>query len=147
MSFRDAVENSRLGSSIICCVAALAITGCGTAADEKVSRVSLYNDTNRVVVLSGCDGADCIEVKRISEEQRRRDLWPPMTRGRGGSNVSGVGVPTVIQVRDSTATRLLGCLPIVVPNGPVTGLVARVSQRVPCRVSYDEDVPWPPKPE
>lgn len=34
-------------------------------------------------------------------------------------------------------------LPLVIPE-PTEGLVARTSQAVPCRESYDEEHFWPP---
>lgn len=58
--------------------------------------------------------------------------------------VSGVGALNRMQVFDARDGRLIGCLCIVVADGPLEGLLARVSQRVSCTQHIDDDKQWPP---
>ena len=58
--------------------------------------------------------------------------------------MSGVGALNRMQVFDARDGRLIGCLYIVVPDVPLEGLLARVSQRVSCKQHIDDDKQWPP---
>ncbi|MFN8203615.1 MAG: hypothetical protein U0S48_13680 [Solirubrobacteraceae bacterium] len=56
----------------------------------------------------------------------------------------GSGALNRMQVFDARDGRLIGCLCIVVADGPLEGLLARVSQRVSCTQHIDDDKQWPP---
>lgn len=56
-----------------------------------------------------------------------------------GTNMSE-GLRNVVQV--VAGGRVIGCLPIFIPQGPVDFMVA-ISSRVPCLKSYSGDAAWP----
>lgn len=114
-------------------------SGCN---EDYVSHVSIYNDTSIPVIFHDCTD-HCSNPRPVPTHERDRDVWNPGEHG-GEFAVSGVGAPTKMQVFDARDGRLLGCFYIVVPHGPLDGLVARVSQRQSCKQHIDEDTQWPP---
>jgi hypothetical protein len=122
-------------------VAGLATTilaGCAYSHDPY--RVRLKNDTQMKVKLHRCTNDDC----RFLEPGLPK---PPIeyTLDPGESAwvfTSTHGLPKVWLVQNEDGDRL-GCLPLVMPH-PVTGLEARVSERLPCRIGLDNNTQWPP---
>ena len=124
---------TRAWAGLAVVVAAGSLLGCGSK-DRTVGHIRLLNDTRRAVILGLCDDESC-----------HGSLHGPATvaPGKGGVvPVSTVGVPNVYLVRLAATGGRDGCLPLVMPHY-VEGLVARVSQAVPCRDRYDHHVQWP----
>lgn len=110
--------------------------------DRYVGRWSIHNDTAIPVIFHDCSD-HCSNSRAVPEDERNRDVWKP-GEFHGGSNVSGVGVSSKTHVFDARDGRLIGCFYVVVPDGPLVDLVARVSQRHSCKQHIDEDTQWPP---
>lgn len=112
----------------------VSFTACAASSDDPEATAQIVNDTSRTVQIWKCAYEDC------------RSGFPDKGTLRPGeaipAGVSIVGVPNPWLVLTADGTRRIGCLPLVFP-APRRGVVARVSQRVQCRDSYDQDVPWP----
>jgi hypothetical protein len=111
------------------------LAACDPLGPDDPYLVTIVNDTPRAVLVLRCDDNACDDAK----EPR---LLAPGERMKVG--VSTVGVPNVQLVVEPGTERELGCLPLVMPE-PTEGVIARVSQRVPCTSDLDEDKPWPPQ--
>jgi hypothetical protein len=112
----------------------LGLSACGSSTS---STVEILNDTNHAVLLWQCKHVDC------RSGFAGKGVLKPGRHFRTG--VSTVGVPNPWLVLAPTTQRRLGCLPIVFTH-PRNGIVARVSELVACRSSYDHDTDWPPRP-
>ena len=129
-------------TGIAAAVAGIGLAGCSLH-DTYTSQyyVTILNDTSRAVMVWQCDDTSCDgDFDGDSDFHDREQLEPGESTE---SNVSTRGVPNPWLVT-TLRRRPLGCLPFVVPK-PVKGVVGRVSQAIPCRDEYDEDVPWPPR--
>ena len=115
-------------------IAAMAVTVVGCGSDR--GSIEVRNDLGRTVELLQCSDNLCTDDFRI-----RGDMEPGASFQ---ANVSTSGVPNPWLVLEPSGERL-GCLPLVMPE-PTGGLVARLSDVVPCSGSYDESRFWPPKP-
>lgn len=117
-----------IGSSLV------GLTACGS---DTSSTVEILNDTDHAVLLWQCKNDDC----------RRgfagKGVLKPGHHFRTG--VSTVGVPNPWLVLTPATRRRLGCLPIVFTK-PRKNVIARVSELVTCRSSYNHDIDWPPGP-
>lgn len=98
--------------------------------------VEIFNDSDQTVGVWQCDNEDC-EHGFGSEAVLR----PGEHFDHAPVSVVGVPNPWLVVARDGK-TRL-GCLPLVFPKMR-HGVIARVSEKVTCRRSYDSKVPWPP---
>lgn len=114
-------------------------SGCN---DQYVSYVSIHNDTKIPIIVHDCVD-HCSNRRPVPINERDDDVLPPGQRW-GDFAVSGVGAPKRMQVFDADDGRLIGCFYIVVPHGPLQGLVARVSQRLSCKQHIDDKHQWPP---
>jgi hypothetical protein len=112
-------------------VLAAAVSGCGSTP----AWIEIENDLGRPVELRQCDNNLCVGDFHTTGKLDAGDSFP--------ASVSSSGVPNPWLVRELTGKRL-GCLPLVMPK-PTEGIVAKVSQVVPCQKSYDESEFWPPR--
>jgi hypothetical protein len=111
-------------------VLVLSAAACGS----EEGSVEVVNDLGRRVELLQCSNDLCTGDYHLTGV---------MEPGRSfTANVSTIGVPNPWLVRELDGERL-GCLPLVMPE-PTEGVVARVSQYVPCQKKYDESELWPP---
>lgn len=114
-------------------------TGCSTDAHKEDGLIQILNDTSEPVLLWKCHQESCHDALPPLAELR-----PSLKPGdRVRASVSTVGVPNPWLVLNDETGRRLGCLPLVMPEYR-EGVVARVSQRVPCQQTYDPKVAWPP---
>lgn len=120
-------------------VGATLAAGCQTDAYKEDGIIQILNDTSDPVLLWKCREESCGDDLPILSELEL--TLKPGDRVR--ASVSTVGVPNPWLVLDKDTGRRLGCLPLVMPDYR-SGVVARVSERVPCRSSYDPRVAWPP---
>jgi hypothetical protein len=125
-------------------LAALAAVLAGCNLDTEAGHAKIVNDMPYAVKVMLCEEDDCGKPGFPFFFQDRYhnpfNLKPGETAGY--VNVASDGVPNVYRVVRSSDDRELGCLPFVMPKlGP--DLVAKVSQRVPCRGGWNEDVRWP----
>jgi hypothetical protein len=139
------------------------LAGCDyTTGTPDAGKARIVNDTNRTVLIWRCGYEDCKGKKSFLRRLvygdafvEKFDLAPG--EDAGPFNISRRGVPSVFRVLKPNPPghaddavdyerQSIGCLPFVMPRYIDEGLVARVSQVVPCRDSYDEDLFWPPNP-
>jgi hypothetical protein len=111
-------------------VLVLSATACGS----EEGSVEVMNDLGRRVELLQCDNNLCTDDYHLTGVMEPGHSFT--------ANVSTSGVPNPWLVRELDGERL-GCLPLVMPE-PTEGVVARVSQYVPCQKTYDESKLWPP---
>lgn len=107
------------------------LVGCGS----EPGSIEIFNDLGRPVELLQCDNNLCVGKFHLTGRMAPGGSFP--------ANVSTSGVPNPWLVRELDGRRV-GCLPLVMPT-PTEGLVAKVSQFVPCRKTYDESKFWPPQ--
>jgi hypothetical protein len=117
------------------------------------------NDSGRRVIIWRCSSNDCRTpdsfIARLfyAGYPLKFELRPGETTAF--MNISRRGVPNPFLVLRPTTSgqepedadpdeQRIGCLPFVMPHYIEAGLVARVSQAVPCRDAYDENAVWPP---
>jgi hypothetical protein len=119
---------------ILFALAPVVTSACDNSASRS-SEVELLNDTGKPVLVWQCKREDCRHDYAGKDELRPGDHFHV--------GVSTVGVPNPYLVLDPMTQKPLGCLPVVFPK-PRGGVIARVSQRVPCQHSYSDKAPWPP---
>jgi hypothetical protein len=112
--------------------------------DARHARI--VNDEQYDVDVMLCEEDDCGNPRGVfffaDRYHNRTTLEAGFNNPKGFFNVSKRGVPNVYLVVRTVDQRPLGCLPFVMPaDGPA--LVARVSERVPCRGHWSERVRWP----
>jgi hypothetical protein len=145
---------------LVLVLVAATLTGCVEQRGiPDVGQARIVNDTGRRVIIWRCSSNDC----RTPDSFIARLLYAgypskfELNPGEGSAfvNISRRGVPNPFLVLRPTTSgqepeeadpekQRVGCLPFVMPHYIEGGLVARVSQVVPCRDSYDEDAVWPP---
>lgn len=121
----------KLSTCVVLGIALAIVGGCGSDDAE----VKIVNDLNRTVRMVQCADNLCIDKPHSTGTLAPGDSFL--------ANTSSSGVPNPWLVRELGGKRL-GCLPLVMPE-PTKGLVAKVSQRVPCQRAYDESNYWPPR--
>jgi hypothetical protein len=129
------IHRHRLGLSAAAFLASVSLGLLAACGSGTGSTVEILNDTNHSVLLKQCKHEDCrggFAGKGVSKPGRH--FW---------TGVSTVGVPNPWLVLAPATGHRLGCLPIVFTE-PREGVVARVSELVTCRSSYDEHTDWPP---
>lgn len=97
--------------------------------------ITIRNDRSNPVEILQCDDEAC-----RSGAFHRRELLEPDETYRATVSTRGVPNPWLVRDQDGQA---LGCLPLVMPK-PTEGLIADVSDAVPCRERHDESQFWPP---
>jgi hypothetical protein len=131
-------------------VSGLALTGCDPsdpfAGNSDAGHARIINDEHFDVDVMLCEDDDCGKPHGVfffaDRYHNRETLEAGFDNPKGFFNVSKRGVPNVYLVVRTADQRPLGCLPFVMPeDGPA--LVARVSERVPCRGHWNEHVRWP----
>ena len=125
------MAGKRILAAVLTVGVAAALGGC--TADR--GRVEISNDLDRTVEVLQCGDNLCMGDFHIHGELEPGASFP--------ANVSSRGVPNPWLVRELDGERL-GCLPLVMPR-PTEGLVAYVSDAVPCKRKYDESQLWPPR--
>jgi hypothetical protein len=126
--------------------ATLVILGlCGCNIDTPAGHATITNDEPYAVDVMLCGRDDCGKP-RFPASLFNQHYYNRSTLNPGEQwtriNVSTEGVANVyLVVRTSTDTPL-GCLPFLMPR-PGPNLVARVTQRVPCRGHWNEHRRWP----
>jgi hypothetical protein len=121
----------RVRAGLLAVLSVAIVSACGS----EPGSIEIRNDLGRTVEVLQCDNNLCIGEFHITGRLEPDNSFP--------ANVSTSGVPSPWLVRELNGKRL-GCLPLVMPE-PTKGLVARVSQVVPCKESYDESEFWPPR--
>jgi hypothetical protein len=103
-------------------------------AAAATTRFRSANDLGRTVEVLQCVNNPCVEEFHITGRME--------PGGSFRANVSTSRIPSPWLVRELDGEHIR-CLPLVMPK-PTEGLVARTSQAVSCRESYDEEHFWPP---
>jgi hypothetical protein len=136
------------------------LSGCAYGSGTPdVGTARIVNDTNQSVLIWQCGANDCQKPRPFLQRLLDKTYYDKFELAPGKEtasvNISRRGVPNVFLVLRPNApdherrpvdveTQSLGCLPFVMPHYVKGGLVARVSRRVPCKSSIDENVQWPP---
>jgi hypothetical protein len=146
---------------LVLCLVATLLTGCDyTSGTPDSGKAQIVNDTQQRVLIYGCGAYDCrrpaSRFRRFFNETYFNKFSLRADEETGWFNISRRGVPNVYLILRpnppghedgpvNVEKQRLGCLPFVMPQYIEEGLVARVSEMVPCRKSYDEDAAWPPR--
>jgi hypothetical protein len=133
--FPSLLMRSRLKCPLKAGLVGLVLAAAGSGCGSTEGSIEIKNDLRRPVEVLQCANNLCVDDFHTTGKLDAGDSFP--------ANVSTSGVPNPWLVRELTGKRL-GCLPLVMPE-PTEGIVARVSQVVPCRKSYDESEFWPPQ--
>ncbi|HEX4519006.1 MAG TPA: hypothetical protein VH063_05435 [Gaiellaceae bacterium] len=142
------------------CMAIIGLTGCGyQLGTPDVGTARILNDTSHSVLLWQCGANDCRKPRSFPQRYLDDTFYDKFELAPGEEsgplNIADDGVPNpYLVLRPNPAgmedqpvdpdKQRIGCLPFVMPHYVKEGLVARVSERVPCQSSLDEDVQWPP---
>lgn len=146
-------------TSVCLVVLTSAVSGCAYGSGTPdAGEARILNDTEASVLIWQCGANDCRKPRAFPQRFLDETFYNKFELAPGqetaGMNISRVGVPNVFLVlrpnlpgvKDEPVDvdrQRLGCLPFVMPHYVKKGLVARVSERVPCKSSIDEYVQWP----
>lgn len=133
----------RLRVVILFLASALAAVLGGCHLESELGDARIINDTPYAVDVMLCRKDDCSkEGFPFSFENQYFDKYPLKPRAVARYLRVEYGSAAVYRVVRTIDGEELGCLPLVIPE-PGPPLLAKVSQQVPCRGNWDEDVRWP----